>query len=269
MTPRRTAGPAAGLFLAAAVVTAQPPAQPPAQPAKASTAQPGEIIPATFRSYLVSDDRFPPKAKTPERPDGRDDRNRTERMHDLVTEYGLSPVVAVFVRSDPKDLADSGVVKLARALDANLRLADATVKSQEERVKRQRYRANKLAGFVQFLRVEGTPKQVTVNSADGKSEMKELDAEYPDDEKGEAVREDIRRLAKSAGVPNVPFGLAPVAGANVAAWGIKPEDAVTVVLYARYRVHKRWTFGATGPTDAEIATILAEVDAMIRVVGGE
>lgn len=258
MTPRRTAGLAAGLLLAAAA-TAQdtPPAGPPA-------GLPGGLIPATFRAYMVADDRFPPKEKTADRPDGRDERNRTDRMHDLVSEYGISPVVAVFVRADPAKLTDSGVVKLARALDANLKVVDETVKSQEERIKRQEYRANKLSGFVQFLRIEGAPKQVTVTKADGTSEVKELDAEYPDDEKGEAVREDVRRLAKEAAAPNVPFGLAPVAGKAVTDWKIAPGDEVTVVLYSRFRVHKRWTYPAAGPTDEQVAEVMREMDTMIK-----
>lgn len=257
MTPRRTAGLAAGLLLAAAAAAQDTPPPP---------GQPGGLIPATFRAYMVSDDRFPPKEKTADRPDGRDERNRTDRMHDLVSEYGISPVVAVFVRTDPAKLADSGVVKLAKALDANLKVVDETVKSQEERVKRQEYRANKLSGFVQFLRIEGMPKQVTVTKADGTSEVKELDAEYPDDEKGEAVREDIRRLAKEAATPNVPFGLAPVAGKSVAAWGIAPADEVTVILYSRFRVYKRWTFPAGGPSDEQVGEVMREMDAMIKAI---
>ncbi|HEX4614042.1 MAG TPA: hypothetical protein VH092_38020 [Urbifossiella sp.] len=240
MTPRRTTGLAAGLLLAAAAVAQEPKAEP-------STAQPGQKVPDTFRAFLVADDRFPPKVSPPTKAEDRDPRDRTRKMHDLVGENGLSPVVAVFVRADPKELGDSGVVKLAKAVDKIV----------------PKYRADRLAGFVQFLRIEGAAKSVTLTNPDGTTKVVELDAEFPDDEKRDLHAADVFQLAKSAAAPNVPVGLAPVTSRSATAWGLKAEDAVTVVIYNRLRVEGRWVFPAAGPTDGQVAEIIKATEAMI------
>ena len=247
MTPRRTAGLAAGLLLAAAAAAQEPKADPKAAPA----GQPGQPVPGTFRAFLVADGRFPPKVPEPKRAEDRDPRDRTRKMHDLVTEYGLSPVVAVFVRADPKELEASGVVKLVRAVDKKI----------------PAYRADKLAGFVQFLRVEGEAKAVTLTAPDGTTRQVELDAEFPDDEKRDVYAGEVEQLAKAAAAPNVPFGLAPAAGKAADAWGLKAADEVTVVIYSRMRVAKRWTFPAAGPTDEQVAEVIKETEAMIADIG--
>src|SRR6478736_3128177 len=151
MTSRRTAGLAAGLVLAAAAAAQEPKVEPKADPKDKSTAQKGEWVPATFRAFLVADGRFPPKVSPPVKAEDRDPRDRTRKMHDLVGENGLSPVVAVFVRSDPTDLPGSGVVKLAQALDKKI----------------PDYRGDKLSGFVQFLWLDAPEKAVALVEADG------------------------------------------------------------------------------------------------------
>lgn len=247
MTPRRTAGLAAGLLLAAAAAAQEPKVDPKA----ASTAQPGQPVPGTFRAFLVADGRFPPKVSPPMKAEDRDPRDRTRKMHDLVTENGLSPVVAIFVRADPKGLTDSGVVKLVQAVDKKV----------------PAYRADKLAGFVQFLRLEGVAKSVTLTEPDGTTKTVELDAEFPDDEKRDVHAGEIEQLANTAKAPNVPFGLAPAAGKAPDAWGLKAADEVTVVIYSRLRVAKRWTFPAAGPTDEQVAEIIKDTEAMIAGIG--
>jgi hypothetical protein len=167
-------------------------------------------------------------------------------MHCLVCDNGLSPVVAVFVRSDPKTLGGSGVVKLAQAVEKIV----------------PDYRADRLAGFVQFLKIEGMPKSVTID-ADGTQTVVELDAEYPDDENRDVHATEIRDLAKAANTPNIVYALAPVKSKAIDAWGIGANDQVTVIIYNRLRVAKRWTFDATGPTDAQIAEIIAATEEMI------
>lgn len=231
------------MLLAAAAATAQQPKAPPP-----STAKPGEVVPSTFRAYVVVDDRFPPKVNPPVKPEDRDPRDRTNKMHCLVCENGLSPVVAVFVRADASKIGgESGVVKLAKEIDRII----------------PDYRADRLAGFVAFLKIQGMPKTVTVTDADGKSTAIELDAEYADDEKRDVYATEIRDLVKAAKTPSVPFTLAPANSKATAAWGIKPEDEVTVVIYNRLRVANRWTFGADGPNDAQVKEIIAATEKMI------
>lgn len=252
MTPRRTAGLAAGLVLVATAVAAQEPkVEPKADPKAASTAQKGEWVPITFRAFLVADGRFPPKVSPPLKAEDRDPRDRTRKMHDLVGENGLSPVVAVFVRSDPTDLAGSGVVKLAQALDKKI----------------PEYRGDKLSGFVHFLWIDAPEKAVGLAKGDGTTENVPLDGEFPDDEKRDEHADAVLKLANEAKAPNVPFGLGPVKGKAVDSWGLKAEDKVTVVVYNRLRVKDRWTFPAGGPTDEQIATVIKTAEDMIANVG--
>lgn len=247
MTPRRTAGLAAGLVLAAAAAAQEPKADPKA----ASTAQKGEWVPTTFRAFLVADGRFPPKVPDPKKAEDRDPRDRTAKMHDLVGENGLSPVVAVFVRSDPTDLPGSGVVKLAQKLDKKI----------------PEYRGDKLSGFVHFLWLDAPAKAVALANPDGTTTNVELDGEFPDDEKRDQHAEAVLKLANEAKAPNVPFGLAPNKGKSLDAWGLKADDKVTVVVYNRLRVKDRWTFPAAGPTDEQVATIIKAAEDMIANVG--
>lgn len=216
-----------------------------------STAPPtksGDVLPSAFRAYLVIDDRFPPKVTPPTKPEDRDPRDRTNRMHCLVCENGLSPGVAVFVRTDTKTLAPTGGVgRLIEALNGLL----------------PKYRGDKLAAFVMFLRLEGGTKAVKVKNADGTETDVELDLEYPDDEKRDIYATEIRNFANSVKAPNVPFGLAPVKSKAVTAWGIGDNDEVTVVLFNRLRVVNRWTFKADGPSEAQIAEITKAVSEMV------
>jgi hypothetical protein len=234
-----------GLLAAATALSAQEPKDQPA----AAGAQPGKPVPSPFRAYMVADDRFPPKANPPVTADDRDPRDRTAKLHCLVCENGLSPVVAVFVRTDAAKLKDSGVAKLAAAVNGL--------------ILKEEYRADRVAGFVQFLKIEGMPKAITLTDPDGSQMMVELDAEYPDDEQRDVYAADIRDLATATKAPNVVFGLAPVKSRATDAWEIGAADEVTVVIYNRLRVEGRWKFGATGPTDAQVAEIVAATEAMI------
>src|SRR5687767_174000 len=62
----------------------------------------GETVPAGFRSYVVTDERFPAKpAADPKAKPTPDPRTRANKMHDLVVEHGLNPTLAVFTRTPP------------------------------------------------------------------------------------------------------------------------------------------------------------------------
>ncbi len=243
MTTRRLFG---MLGILAALTTAA------AQEPKADPKGRSEMVPSTFRSFMVVDDRYPSKVNPPVKPEDRDPRDRTNKMHCLVCDNGLSPVVAVFVRADPKGLATSGVVNLAKAVD---RL-----------IPEPEYRADKLAGFVIFLKIEGPRKAVTLTGPDDGNKTVELDAEYPDDEKRDLYATDIKDVAAAAKAPNIPFGLAPVSSEAATAWGIKDTDEVTVVIYNRLRIAKRWTFKADGPSDEQVKEIIAATEKMIKAV---
>ena len=61
---------------------------------------PPDVVPSTFRAFLVTDSRFPPLKEG----EGKDATevpnplNRSGKIHCLVCENGLAPVVAIFVR---------------------------------------------------------------------------------------------------------------------------------------------------------------------------
>jgi len=245
------------LSLAAIEAPAQEPK--PVDPTKA--ALPADVVPAAFRMYMVSDTRFPPlkndDGTAKKGADGKDvqsPKNRAGKIHCLVCEYGLNPTVAIFVRSEAGLLgADSGVAKLTRGLDGLI----------------PKYRADKLGGFVAFLRLEGGTKVVAVKvkRADGSEgeEKVEQDLEYPDDEKRDSYAKDIRDFAGSLNAQNVPFGLAPEKSKAVTAWGIKDTDEVTVVVYYRMRmVTKPWAFAKVADlTDEKVAEILKATETAI------
>lgn len=222
---------------------------------------PPDVIPGSFRMFLVKDNRFEPlkdlDGKLLKGPTGKDvqsPKNREGKIHCLVCENGLAPMVAVFVKADAKSVGpDSGVGKLAKALNALV----------------PKYRADKLSGFVAFLNLESGPKVVTVKTkrADGTEaeEKVEQDMEYPDDEKRDEFTKDIRDVADGLNVPYVPFGLAPQKSKAITAWGVKDTDEVTVVVYYRMRrVGAAFTFEkAADLTDEKVAEILKTAEKAI------
>ncbi|HXD87413.1 MAG TPA: hypothetical protein VN641_13035 [Urbifossiella sp.] len=212
----------------------------------------GELLPGPFRSYIVVDDRYPPKVAGSTNPDDRDPKDRTNKMHCLVCENGLNPVAAIFIREDAKKLTPTGGVgKLATELNKLLQMPD--------------YRGAKLGAFAIFLKVEGMPKSVVVTNPDKTQTTLDLDAEYPDDEKRDVYAGEIRDLAGGIKAPNVVFGLAPAASTAAKSWGIAETDEVTVVVYNHFRIAKRWTFKAeSGPTDDEVKQIIAQVIASVN-----
>ena len=191
---------------------------------------PTGAVPANFRSFMVVDDRYPPKVSPPKKADDRDPRDRTFKMHDLVAERGLDPTAAVFTRAEPT--ADSAAGKLAKGLDPLV----------------AKHRANRFGSFVIFLT---------------------LDKEYPADERrspdGSFLREveqqKVQALASALKTPRVPFGLAARKSDAATAWGFGDGDETVVVVYDRMKVVNRWSFPqGQPPTDQQIAAILAEAD---------
>ena len=248
MFPRRLIGTFGLLALVAAAA---------AQDDKKAPALPPDVVPSTFRAQIVVDDRFPPKVTPVTKPDDRDPKDRTNKLHCLVCENGLSPTVAVFVRAPlaadvngQRQLvvgADSGLAKLIKATDLLL----------------PKYRGDKLSGFVMFLQLEGGTKLVKVTAADGTVSMVELDLEYPDDEKRDVYAKEIKDFSNAVKASTMPFGLAAVKSKATAEWKLGDADDVTVILFDRMRVVKRWAFKADGIGDAQVQEVLAATAAMI------
>lgn len=185
-------------------------------------------IPAGFRAYIVADDRYPPTVG----PDGKtqtpDPRTRTNRLHDLVTGFGLEPVVAVYTRAPATP--DTPVAKLLKKLD-ELPVAHRRLQDRGRAVRAVR-------PFVVFLL---------------------LDKEYPDDEQRDVKAGAVRETAAALKTPRVVYGLAAGKSPQTDAW--KLGDAETVVMvYDRMHLAKRWDLPAGGLSDDVIAAIAAEAD---------
>ena len=112
--------------------------------------QPGSFVATTFRAFIVTDDRWPPAVNEKTQKKETDPKDRTNKIHDLVTEFGLNPMVAIFVRTDLDKLKGDatagrfGVGKLA--LEVNNLLTD--------KVHNGVYKGARLAGFVMFLKLD-------------------------------------------------------------------------------------------------------------------
>lgn len=255
---------ALGLLAGAALAAAQEPKQAEATAtdgalaaaaAAARGAAAANVVPGPFRAQLVVDNRFPPPKGRPTKgaalkDEDRDPKDRTGKMHCLVSENGLSPVVAVFVRSDLKGLdAGSGLGKLIKGADALI----------------PRHRADKMAGFAMFLKLDGGPKLVTVKKPDGSEDKVEAPKEYPDTElvKREALVKEVADFAAAVGAQNVPFGLAPTTSPSVAAFGIGESTPVTVILYNRMRMVQRWELKTDELTDEKVREILNAAEQMV------
>jgi hypothetical protein len=219
-----------------------------------------DVIPTSFRAFLVTDGRFS-NIKTPEGVELPDPRNRTGKIHCLVCENGLAPVIAVFVRLR----GDA-----TKTLEPDKNVSDLIKKTNALIPK---YRADKLASFVMFLRLESGTKTVTVKTTKDKMDVEtkvEQDLEYPDenDEKREQYKADIKAFADMVGAPNVPFGLAAEKSKAlsewqraVSEWQMKSKEDVekaeiTVVVYYRMRMVKSWTFENKDLTEDKVNEIL-------------
>lgn len=190
-------------------------------------------VPATFRTYVVVDQRFDPKKSAdPKAPPERDPRDRTEKLHCFVCEHGLNPTVAILTRANPTE--DSAAAKLAKGLQPLV----------------AENRASQLNAFLSFLL---------------------LDAEFPADngrnDKGEFTRDvkaaQVKALAEQLKTNLIPFGLSAKKSEAVTAWGLTDEQETVVVLYHKMRIVKKWAFNAGGPSDDEIRTILAATKAEV------
>lgn len=207
------------------------------------------VVPSTFRAQLVVDNRFPPKVKPPKDDGDRDPRDRTGKMHCLVCEYGLSPVVAVFVRGDVSKLqATDGLSKLIKGTDALI----------------PKYRADKLSAFAAFLKLDGGTKAVTVKGDDGGDTKVAVDLEYPHDEARDAKVAEVKAFAAIVNAENVPFGLAADKSTAATAFKVEETTPITVVIYNRLRIVKRWTLKSDELTDAKVAEILNATEEMVR-----
>jgi hypothetical protein len=232
------------------------------RPASADDPKPNkftsDVIPSAFRAFLVTDGRFPP-VKGPDGKDQPDPRIRAGKIHCLVCENGLAPVIAVFVRLHGP---------ASTTLSPDKGVADLVMKTNRM-ISKDEFRANKLASFVMFLRLESGTKEVTVKNIKDKVEVEtkvKEDLEFPDEDdlKRAEYVEDIKKFATALNSPNVPFGLAAEKSKALTEWKIEDKNDVTVVFYNRMRIVKTWTFEKPdGLTDEKVNEVLKTVEDLL------
>lgn len=226
-------------------------------------------VPSPFRSYIVYDGRYP--LDNP--------KNRQDKMHCLVCENGLAPVVAIFSRTVPAD-GDAPLARLMKALHPLI----------------PKYRGDRFAAFVIFLRTEAGQKEVVVKRPDGSETKLTLDKEFPDDDRTKEVvdggdpkkppqflferEEEVKAIrgeldsskplggfAALVDTPNIPLGLAATRSRQTTDFGIQDTDEITVILYNRLFIEKRWSFKPNELDDAKIAEIAAAAEQTILGLG--
>ena len=213
---------AAGLMAAlACVVVAQAP-----KPLAAPADQP---VPSGFRSYVIVDNRYAPLVTPVTRPEDRDPRDRTSKMHDFVVEHGLNPVVAIYTRS-PTTQQDSQVAKLVKQLDPII----------------AKNRASNLAAFAVFATLAKEFPFDETRNAGG----------YVRDEQAQ----DLIKLATGLGVTKVPFSLTARTSEKLNEWGLGDNDTTVVVLYSRLQVVGKWPTQGGDLSEDDITAILTATD---------
>lgn len=164
---------------------------------------------------------------TDERVDAKSPRNRTNKLHCLICEADLNPTVAVFLRSVPGD-ANSAAVKLLKGLDSLV----------------SEYKTERAGAFAIFLT---------------------LSSEYPLDDARDEKAKQVKDLATQLKVPNVPLGLAAGKADAAIAYGIKEDQDLTVILFNRAKLVKRWGFTSEKPpTDADVAAVISAAKEIVK-----
>jgi hypothetical protein len=183
---------------------------------------PGNTVPSCFRAYVAADQRFEKGSI----------RNREDRMHCLVVDNALNPVIAVFTR----------VPAMGEGKVANAEIKKLAPKLQELVIKDKptaNLKALRLSSFVVFLT---------------------LGKEYPEDEKRDESAKDAKELATQLATPSVPFALAPGKSKSIEDWGIGEKETVRVIFYREMKVIQSWSFTADKPLgDEDVAKIEAAV----------
>lgn len=211
-----------GLLLVAACVSLSLAQDAPTKPASGA-------VPAGFRAFIAVDNRYPPKVTPVKRAEDRDPRDRTFKMHDLVVENGLNPVVAIFTRT-PTSQQDTPVTKLIKQLDPLV----------------TKHRASNLAAFAIFATLEKEFPMDETRNASG----------YVRDEQ----TQDLIKLATGLGVTKVPLGLASRVSPSLANWGFSDTTETKVVLYHRLKIVATWPADGMKLSDDDVAAVVAATD---------
>jgi hypothetical protein len=182
--------------------------------------QPGEFLPGSFAPYNLNG---PSKGL----------------YHSLVCEYGLGPVVLVFVR-ERRDGKDKAVVELLQKLDEAL----------------PTYQPEGLRGFAVVLSPDA-------RSSVFEEKTEDVDKVLEEEDRREKLQARLEPLA--AQLKNLVLATYPAEGPM--GYNLSPKAEVTVLVYDRMKVRENWAFGE-GQLNAEgIAQVMQGIQKALRASG--
>jgi hypothetical protein len=179
--------------------------------------QPGEFLPGSFAPFNLNG---PSKGL----------------YHSLVCEYGLHPVVAVFVR-ERRDGKDEGVRELLQKLDEML----------------PRFQADGLHAFAVILSPDAQ-SSVFQEKTEG------VDKVLQEEELREKLRARLEPVA--TGFKGLVVSTYPAQGP--AGYNLNPKAEVTVVVYDRLKVRANWAFREGQLTSRGIQQVITGVEKVLQ-----
>jgi hypothetical protein len=191
--------------------------------------EPGQVLPGPFNAYVVFGG---PRQQASEKVQTEERRNfadptRAGKHHDLVTRYGLDPVVAVFTRAAPP-AEDAPLAQLLKSLDAAV----------------QKNRDARLHAFAVFLR---------------------LRQEFLLDDTRIPQARAIEQFATRLDLKEVPLALTQAENERTKAYNLAAEAETTVIVYENLKVRAKFTFTADKPLDdAALKAIEAEIQKTVK-----
>ncbi len=203
---------------------------------------PGRLIGGPFLPYTLND-RLTKAERAKARKEEKDDKEiaaLTGRFHCMVCEYGLKPVVAIFVREDPDAKAD-----------ANEGAVQELLKKVDEAV--ERHQASYLNSFVIFL---------TPEARSSITEKKEEDTEKLVTEAVARAKLTERLTPLANSLNHVVVGFFPAE--NLKGWDIAKQPGVTVMVYAKHKVLANHAFAEGKLKSAEVEQVIKGVDALFK-----
>jgi hypothetical protein len=210
-------------------IPVKPPVDPKAQiPPKTDTTRKTDSasLVSGFRSFIAFDQRFDPK----------DERNRQGKLHCVICEHDLNPVLGVFSRGVPQN-DQHPIIPLFTKME----------------LLSEQHKSSRLGSFGIFL---------------------VLSKSFQDDETREQRIAEVANVGRVAKLKTTILGVGEFAltkddatqpNPALANFGIGDKDHITVIFYNRMKVIKRWAFEEEKPpTDNDIKAISDEVERVLK-----
>jgi hypothetical protein len=162
-----------------------------------------------------------------------------DRFHCPVLEFGLDPVIGIFVREgDTPPADDAAVLEL-------LKKADEAVKRHDE------------LSFLKSFAVFVTPE---ARSSINQAKIDDVDTLI----KQSGAREKLERRLRAAAKPLEHVIVGYVGPDQLPKWELAKEPGVTVLVYAKHKVLENYAFPEGKLTSADTDAIMKRVDELMK-----